>query len=143
MQRLVVTFNHDVAELLKAHGLSVPQFNILRILRGALHEGAGGLAAGEIGARLITHAPDLTRLLDRMATQELVVRERERSDRRVVAARITDKGLTLLAALDAPLANLHKGQLGHLGPERLTALKDLLGAAHRQSTSTIEEHYDD
>lgn len=143
MQRLVVGFNHDIAELLKAHGLSAPQFNILRILRGARHEGAGGLAAGEIGARLIAHAPDLTRLLDRMAAQGLVVRAREAGDRRVVTAHITDKGLALLAALDAPLADLHKGQLGHLGPERLIVLKDLLEAARAQPTPPIEERYED
>ena len=129
LQRLVVGFNHDIAELLKAHGVSAPQFNILRILRGALLEGAGSLAAGEIGARLIAHAPDLTRLLDRMAAQGLIVRAREAGDRRVVTARITEEGLALLAALDAPLADLHKRQLGHLGPERLTVLKDLLEAA--------------
>jgi DNA-binding MarR family transcriptional regulator len=144
LQRLVVGFNHDIAELLKAHGVSAPQFNILRILRGARHQGSGGgLAAGEICARLIAHAPDLTRLLDRMAAQGLVVRAREESDRRVVTARITDKGLALLAALDAPLAELHKGHLGHLGPERLRALKDLLEAARPQPTSPIEEHYED
>ena len=129
LQQLVVSFNHDIAELLRAHGLSAPQFNILRILRGSLHEGASRLAAGEIGARLLAHAPDLTRLLDRMAAQGLIVRAREAGDRRVVTARITDKGLALLAALDVPLADLHKGHLGHLGPERLRALKDLLETA--------------
>ncbi len=134
LQQLVVSFNHDIAELLRAHSLSAPQFNILRILRGALHEGAGSLAAGEIGARLIAHAPDLTRLLDRMAAQGLIVRARGAGDRRVVTARITEEGLALLAALGAPLAELHKGHLGHLGPERLRALKDLLEAARPHPT---------
>lgn len=141
----MVGFNHDLAELFKAHGLSAPQFNILRILRGALYEEAGGsgLAAGEIGARLIAHAPDLTRLLDRLAVQGLVVRAREEDDRRVVTARITAKGLTLLASLDAPLADFHKRHLGHLGTERLTVLKDLLEAAHAQSLPPTKERYDD
>lgn len=131
VQRLAQTLNQEVAELLKAHGLSVPQFNILRVLRGAhaVPEGETGLACSEIGARLLAHAPDLTRLLDRMAAQGLVVRERARNDRRVVNARLTAEGLALLAALDAPLAALHTAQLGHLGPERLAALKALLEAA--------------
>lgn len=131
LQRLALALNQEVADLLKTRGLSAPQFNILRILRGARvePEGETGLACSEIGARLLTHAPDLTRLLDRMAAQCLVVRARTPNDRRVVAARITDKGLALLAELDAPLTALHTEQLGHLGPERLAALKALLEAA--------------
>jgi len=64
-----------------------------------------------------------------MAAQELVTRVREEGDRRVVRTRITAKGLALLADLDAPLADLHRRQLGHLGGERLGALRDLLEAA--------------
>lgn len=64
-----------------------------------------------------------------MAAQGLVVRARTPSDRRVVAARITEKGLVLLAELDTPLTELHTEQLGHLGPKRLAALKALLEAA--------------
>lgn len=130
LQRLALTLGYDAAELFKAFELSAPQFNILRILRGAAESGAAeGLACGEIGERLLAHAPDLTRLLDRMALQGLVVRERGNSDRRVVKTRITKQGLELLAELDAPLAELHIRQLGHLGNERLEALKTLLAAA--------------
>lgn len=128
MQRLALGLNHETAELLRAHGLSSPQFNILRILRGAVGEGQAGLAAAQIGERLVTHAPDLTRLLDRMALQGFVVRERQGGDRRVVTTSITGKGLSLLADLDAPVASLHQRQLGHLGPERLRALLSLLEA---------------
>lgn len=99
-------------------------------MRGAGGDGEhSGLACSEIGDRLLAHAPDLTRLLDRMALQGFVVRERGSGDRRVVKTRITDKGLSLLAALDAPLADLHLRQLGHLGGARLEALKALLEAA--------------
>lgn len=122
---------HETAELLKRHGLSAPQFNILRILRGAVGEGRDGLAAAQIGARLLAYAPDLTRLLDRMVLQGLVLRERQGGDRRVVTTSITEKGLSLLAAIDVPMAALHQKQLGHLGPERLSALLLLLGAAQQ------------
>ena len=126
MQRLALTLSHDVFELFKAHGLSAPQFNILRILRGAAQSGEGGLACGDIGERLLAQAPDLTRLLDRMTVQGLVTRERGSGDRRVVETRVTDKGLAVLADLDAPLAELHLKQLEHLGDERLAALNALL-----------------
>ncbi len=138
LQRLALTLSYDVAELFKAHGLSAPQFNILRILRGAAGDGSG-LACSEIGERLLAHAPDLTRLLDRMALQGLVVRERERGDRRVVKTCITNKGLSLLADLDTPLADLHLRQLGHLGGARLEALKELLEAAQAQTSPQPKE----
>lgn len=131
LQRLALTFAYDAAELFRTRDLSAPQFNILRILRGAAESGAReGLACGEIGERLLAHAPDLTRLLDRMALQGLVVRARGSSDRRVVKTQITEQGLALLAELDAPLAELHLRQLGHLGSERLAELKTLLELAH-------------
>lgn len=140
LQRLALTLSYDVAELFKAHGLSAPQFNILRILRGAAQDGTrAGLACSEIGERLLAHAPDLTRLLDRMALQGLVVRERGSGDRRVVKTRITDRGLSVLADLDAPLAELHLRQLGHLGRERLEALKELLEAAHPPTQPQLKE----
>jgi len=134
VQRLAMTFAFDAAELFKTFELSAPQFNILRILRGAEEGGAReGLACSEIGERLLAHAPDLTRLLDRMALQGLVVRARGSSDRRVVKTQITDRGLAVLAELDAPLTNLHIRQLGHLGHERLEALKTLLELAYSPS----------
>lgn len=126
LQRVALELHHEAADLLKAHGLSSPQFNILRILRGAAGETRAGLATAQIGERLVAHAPDLTRLLDRMEGQDLIVRERERGDRRVVTISITAKGLALLAEIDAPMAALHARQLEHLGPERLNALLELL-----------------
>lgn len=137
LQRLALTLSYDAAEFFRAYELSAPQFNILRILRGAAENGAReGLACGEIGERLLAHAPDLTRLLDRMALQGLVVRSRGRSDRRVVKTQITERGLEVLAKLDAPLIELHRRQLGHLGEERLGALQTLL--EHAQSSTSVQ-----
>ena len=51
------------AELMRGHDLSLPQYNVLRILRGA---GDAGLRCSEVGARLLVHDPDVTRLLDRL-----------------------------------------------------------------------------
>jgi DNA-binding MarR family transcriptional regulator len=112
--------------VLKPAGLSPTQYNVLRILRGA---GASGLACREIGARMITRDPDITRLLDRLETRRLVARARGQRDRRVVMARITRDGLTLLEELDEPVAALHRRQLGHLGDRQLRTLARLLERA--------------
>jgi DNA-binding MarR family transcriptional regulator len=111
------------AELLKQHRLTSTQYNVLRILRGA---GSGGLACSEIGERMVTRDPDITRLLDRMERNELCVRSRDPKDRRVILTRITDKGLGLLRQLDKPVRDLHKKVLGHMGEEQLRSLVRLL-----------------
>ena len=129
--RLSTCFSQDVAELLKARGLSAPQFNVLRILRGA---GEAGLTCGEVAARLITKDSDITRLLDRLETQGLVARAREHDDRRIVITRITPRGKKVLAELDEPIAALHKSQLGHLGHRKLQALLRLLEEASAAET---------
>ena len=122
--QLLATRMRDEAEvLLKAAGLSITQFNVLRILRGT---GEQGLTCGEIGARLINKDPDVTRLLDRMEKQELVERARSEQDRRVVLTRISEKGLRVVGELDQPLAELHHHQFGHLGTQRLQQLLALL-----------------
>lgn len=118
---------HEFAQLFKAHGLSGTQYNILRILRGA---GANGLPCGEIGQRLIASVPDITRLLDRLEERGLITRERDKEDRRVVLAHITDAGRASLAPLDKPVFALQQAQFGHLGPKRLRQLILLLDALH-------------
>ena len=112
--------------LLKTAGLSGTQYNVLRILRGA---GAAGLACREVGCRLISRDPDITRLLDRLETRGLITRTREQKDRRVVKTFITDKGLQILAKLDAPVQEMHRRQLRHLPPAKLRQLSRLLEMA--------------
>jgi DNA-binding MarR family transcriptional regulator len=113
------------AQVLKAEDLSATQYNVLRILRGAPE----GLPCGEIGSRMITRDPDITRLLDRLEKRELISRCRETKDRRMVMARITPEGLKVLARLDAPVQEAHRKQWGHMGRERLRALTELLRAS--------------
>src|SRR6266702_3286099 len=108
--------------LVKAEDLSSNQYNVLRILRGS----PDGLPCGEIGNRMITRDPDITRLLDRLEKRDLISRCREAKDRRVVFARITPQALELLAGLDGPVQEAHRKQLGHLGKDRLQALHDLM-----------------
>jgi len=113
-------------DLFKAHNLSGTQYNILRILRGA---GENGLACREVGCRLISRDPDITRLLDRMEKRGWIVRAREARDRRVVKTRITREGLKLLAMLDKPVDEFHRRQLGHVSAKELRQLSKLLDRA--------------
>lgn len=119
----------QVEALLRPSGLSASQYNVLRILRGA---GPRGLCCHEVGERMMTRDPDITRLFDRMEKKGLIERWRHEKDRRVVMARITRPGRALLADLDGPIEALHRRQLSHLGNARLKQLAELLRvAAHR------------
>jgi DNA-binding MarR family transcriptional regulator len=75
---------------------------------------------------MISHDPDMTRLLDRMEKRALIVRERQTDDRRVVKTRITPQGLSLLKTLDRPVHELHKRQFRHMSAARLKVLSELL-----------------
>ena len=123
--------------LLKPYSLSATQYNILRILRGA---GIEGLGCREIGERLISRDPDMTRLLDRMESRGWIARAREARDRRVVKTRITDEGLRLLDRLDKPIHELHCRQLRHIPAKQLRQLSVLLD---RASECGEEEHSPD
>lgn len=110
-------------QLIKASGLTGAQYNVLRILRGA---GPEGLPCNRISERMISHDPDMTRMLDRMEARNLISRERQKEDRRVVKGRITDEGLKLLKKLDAPVRDLHKHQFGHMSSTRQKTLLELI-----------------
>jgi len=117
--------------VLKREDVSLTQYNVLRILRGAEE----GLPCGEIAGKMITRDPDVTRLLDRLEKRKLISRSRETTDRRTVLVRITPLGLKLLARLDKPVQAAHRKQLGHLGRERLRALSGLLHIARTGTAS--------
>jgi len=119
----------EVADFLKPSGLSATQYNVLRILRGA---GPDGLPCGEVAQRMITRDPDVTRLLDRMEKRKLISRCREKKDRRVVCARITETGERMLADLDPLVIEAHRKQLGHLTAEQLKLFIELLELARKR-----------
>ena len=123
LQRTADVLAQQVEQLFKAHGLTGPQYNVLRILRGAEPE---GLACRAISERMITHDPDMTRLLDRLESRGLIQRERQSDDRRVIKTRITAAGLDLLKTLDLPIRELHKKQFRHVSAARLKTLAELL-----------------
>ena len=116
--------SQEAEQLLKAAGLTGTQYNVLRILRGSEPE---GLPCSGIGERMISHDPDMTRLLDRMEKRGLITRDRQTDDRRVVKTRITPQALSLLKTLDQPVHELHKRQFRHIPAARLKILGQLLG----------------
>jgi len=113
----------QVEAWLKEFGLTGTQYNALRILRGA---GPEGLPCREIGERMITHDPDITRLLNRLEDRGFVKRTRAKNDRRVICGKITPAGLKLLREMDSPLEKRGREMLRHVGQEKLKDLIELL-----------------
>jgi DNA-binding MarR family transcriptional regulator len=120
------------ARLLREHGLTPSQYNVLRILRG---EGQP-LPILEIASRTITVVPGITGLIDRLEQAGFVNRVRCARDRRVIHVALADQGLKTLAALDEPLAALHHKLLGHLSQAELKELIRLLGKVREPLTAT-------
>jgi DNA-binding MarR family transcriptional regulator len=116
-------FGSEAEQVVKAGGLTGAQYNVLRILRGA---GREGLACREIGERMISRDPDITRLLDRMEKRGLITRERQSDDRRVVKTCVTPSGLEILKGLDQPVRELHKRQFQGMTAAKLQALAAML-----------------
>ena len=112
-----------VGAVVEAEGITVQQYNVLRILRGA---GERGLPTLEIAERMIEQTPGITRLIDRLEGKQLVQRVRCLTDRRQVFCRITEEGLTLLARLDAPISAADAAALESLGDHDLAQLIQLL-----------------
>lgn len=126
VQRTADVLMRGLEKVLKPFGLTQTQYNVLRILRGA---GPEGMACSELGARMVTRDPDVTRLLDRLEANGMVARKRLQSDRRSVRIHISREGLSQLKKLDVPVAGLHKRQLEHLGEKKVRQFVKLLEAA--------------
>ncbi|HEX4130345.1 MAG TPA: MarR family transcriptional regulator [Pirellulales bacterium] len=113
-------------ELFGQYDLSAQQYNVLRLLCGEHPESLPTLV---LAGRLVSRAPDITRMLDHLERRELIQRQRLAGNRRVVRVGITAAGLELLRKLDKPVRACHGRQLGHLPAEQLRQLVALLQAA--------------
>lgn len=129
--RTAEVLNRKLAEFLKTFELTSSQFNVLRILRGAEPD---GLICREIGERMIAFDPDVTKLLDRLEARDLIVRERQQKDRRVITVRISKEGLKLLKEIDQPILDFVSNLLGHLDEKKLRALNELTEEAREKIT---------
>jgi DNA-binding MarR family transcriptional regulator len=115
-----------------AHDVTLQQYNVLRILRGA---GPAGIPTLDIAARMIEDSPGITRLLDRLETRGLVRRVRCPEDRRQVLCHATPKALRVLAALEHPLAEAIRHSLAPLNAARTVELVRLLDAVRAAAAS--------
>lgn len=124
-----------ISAVVEARDVTVQQYNVLRILRGA---GEKGLPTLEIAERMIEQTPGITRLIDRLEAKKLVTRERCATDRRQVFCRIAPAGLELLASLDEPLTEAEHEALSALGKRELAQLLELLDRARDGIRTSLE-----
>ena len=117
--RTATVLEHGSNEILRPHGITITQYNVLRILRGA---GAGGLCGREIAERLISRVPDVSRLLDRMEEMGLLGKERDATDRRHVTARITARGRRTLEKATPELDAFGRAKVERLSARTIEAL---------------------
>lgn len=123
-------------DLFCQHDLTAQQYNALRLLKAHSPEKVPTL---QLAAQLVSRAPDITRLLDRLYARGFIDRERKEANRRTVYVGITEKGLELLTTLTKQVRECHLRQLGHLSPEELKQFTDLLRKArlpHEPTDST-------
>jgi DNA-binding MarR family transcriptional regulator len=122
-------------ELFGRYDLTAQQYNALRLLASEHPNTSRTL---DLAGRLVSRAPDITRLLDRLEQRGLIQRDRPADNRRTVRVGITDAGRTLLHDLREPLRVCHDRQLGHMSKKNLQTLADLLRTArapHEEPTS--------
>jgi MarR family transcriptional regulator, organic hydroperoxide resistance regulator len=134
----------QVESKLNQFGLTGTQYNALRILRGA---GPEGLPCREIGERMITRDPDITRLLNRLEDRGFVERTRARHDHRIIYGKITAAGLKLLREMDGPVEKHGREMLRDVGQEKLKQLIELLElvrgerAFHRRDAQSASKKF--
>lgn len=123
LMRTASVVSRRFARIVEPRGVSLAQYNVLRILRGA---GAAGLPTLAIRDRMIDEGSTVTRLLDKLEKAELVTRDRCRPDRRQVLCHITPKGEALLETLDPEMDAAHATSLTTLTDTQMRTVIELL-----------------
>jgi len=123
LSRTVDVLQRRFGALVEPRGISLQQYNVLRILRGAGEDGTPTL---EIADRMIQRTPGITRLLDKLEAKQLVRRKRCPEDRRQVLCWITNEGMRLLADLDTPLLDSGTQAMHSISASEMKALVSLL-----------------
>jgi len=121
-------------ECMSQHNLTPQQYNVLRILKAVYPR---GMQTMQLGQRMISRRPDMTRMLDPMEARKLIKRTRSTTNRRVVEAVITTAGQSLLTSMASDIVAMHQRQLGHLSPsqqQRLILLLRAVREPHEDAT---------
>ena len=133
MLNLMVASNYlreRIERAVTEHGVTLPQYNVLRILRGVHPEGHPRC---EIAARMLDRAPDVTRIIDRLEEKKLVARDRTGADRRHSITRITDAGLQTLDQVDPRIRELFGELSDRFDDQQLTQLSRLCESLYESS----------
>jgi DNA-binding MarR family transcriptional regulator len=134
-------FLHRAAQRrIRGWGVTLTQYNVLRILGGAE---PNGLTCASIGRRMIAADPDITRLLNRLKGLKLIHQRRDRHDRRVVWTQISDSGLELLRVMDPVVQRTPRELLSHMSSDKLTQFNHLLELARATAVSKQESMADE
>lgn len=118
-------------QLFSSFLITAQQYNVLRLLDAA----AIPLPTLAIASKLVSRAPDITRMLDRLEKDQWIARTRSKEDRRTVLVSITAKGKERLAEIALPLDQMHQQQLGHMDPNDLEQLCRILSKVRRPHES--------
>lgn len=120
--RVADTITRSLEETFDRFNLTGPQYNVLRILRGA----GKPLPTMKVAGRLLQKTPGVTGILDRLQRKELVHRERSSEDRRVWLCSITEEGLHLLEEMENPVRRANCDAVDGASREELEQLVELL-----------------
>jgi DNA-binding MarR family transcriptional regulator len=123
LRRTAQFMAEHVASTLKPFGLTLPQYELLRILGAA---GAAGASCADIGTRMPTKDSDITRLLARLEGRGLLFRLSDAQDRRVVKSKLTPQGASLLEQAESVIRGLLEEQFRGLSGKKLRRLTSLL-----------------
>lgn len=107
---------------LKMYDISLPQYNVLRILKGRKD---GYATCGDLKEVMLDKNPDVTRLCDKLVLKKLIVRSNNKNNRRQILLRISDKGLQALEEINPFFAAVNFGLTG-IDAQKLEQLSDIL-----------------
>ena len=128
IMRTSALLQRHINDIVSREGITQPQYNVLRILRGA---GQAGIPTLAIRDRMVDASPGVTRLLDRLERAGYARRKRSAPDRRQVFCYITPAGLELLARLDGPISEYDDAAVEMLSTEEKRALVRMLDDVRR------------
>lgn len=133
LMRTVHLLRRQADAVVATEEITLQQFNVLRILRGA----RAPLPTMEISVRMIEPACGITRLIGTLEQRGFVKREQWPGDRRQVLCQITPAGLRVLERLEEPMNRLDDATTGTLPPEQVELLLEILGEIRIQAEKSM------